>query len=49
MTNETALIVTAKNFSTMPFYYGKASKLADDPVERLKMIICADISCVIYN
>jgi len=49
MTNESALIIIARNFSTIPFYFSKASKLKDDPVERMKMIICADISCTIYN
>ena len=49
MTHETALMVVAKNFSTLPMYYGKAARLADDPVERIKMIICADISSIIYN
>jgi len=49
MSHDTALKIIADNFSTIPFYYSKASKLADDPVERMKMIICSDISCVIYN
>ena len=33
----------------MPLYYNLASKLAADPIERLKMIISADVSSVIYT
>ena len=33
----------------MPLYYNLASKLEDDPLERLKMIISADVSSVIYT
>lgn len=48
MTHDTALVVMAQNFSTIPFYYTRASKL-DDPVERLKLIIANEMACVIYN
>ena len=48
MTHETALVITAKNFSTMPFYYNKASK-CEDPVERLKYVIANEVACVIHN
>ena len=49
MSPESSLISFARNFSTLPFYLGKAAKLADQPIERLKMVICADISTPIYN
>lgn len=48
MSHETALVIIAKNFSCLPYYYSKASK-ATDPVERIKMLICAEIACTVYN
>lgn len=42
-------MVIAKHFSMMPMYYNKAAELGDDPVERLKLIISAEIGNVIYN
>ena len=48
MTHDTALVVMAQNFSTIPFYFNRASK-SDDPVERLKLIIANEMACVIYN
>ena len=49
MSPETALVVVAQNFSTMPVYFNKAAALGDQPLERLKMVICADVCSVIYN
>mmetsp|Transcript_1905 Transcript_1905/g.2670 ORF Transcript_1905/g.2670 Transcript_1905/m.2670 type:complete len:98 (-) Transcript_1905:898-1191(-) len=48
MSYETALVVITKNFSTIPFFYNRASKCTD-PIERLKMIIASEVSSVIYN
>lgn len=42
-------MVIAKHFSMFPMYYNKASALDDDPVERLKLIISAEVGNVIYN
>jgi len=33
----------------MPAFMAKAADLEHDPLERMKMIICADIASVIYN
>lgn len=49
MSNETALVKVAKNFSTLPFYMGKAAKLGSTPLERFKMVICATLSQSVYN
>lgn len=49
MANETALFVIAKHFSTLPAYFAKAAQLADNPVERMKMVIAADMGVTIYN
>ena len=49
MASETALIIVANNFSTLPAYLSKAAALKDSPLERLKHVISADISSVIYN
>ena len=49
MTHETALQGFAAHFSTAPVYLAKAAQLADTPVERMKMIICMEISSMIYN
>lgn len=38
----------AKAFSTLPYYMGKAVN-EESPIERLKLIICADISRTVYN
>ena len=48
MTHRTALVVIADNFSTMPFYYNRAAAVSD-PLERMKLVICADVSATIYN
>ena len=49
MTHETALQGFASHFSTAPVYMAKAASLADEPIERLKMVICMEISSMIYN
>ena len=49
MSQDTALVVVAKNFSTMPTYFSKAAKLNDKPIERLKMVMCSSFSAMIYN
>ena len=49
MSHETALIKVAKFFSTVPVYFGRAAELEDEPVERLKMIIRAEIAKFPYN
>ena len=49
MSSDTALVIVAKNFSTMPAYLNKAAQLKDDPVERLKMVICCDLASFTYN
>ena len=48
MTHETALVIVSKNFSTFPVYFGLAAN-ATDPIERIKFVICAAFSCVIYS
>ena len=49
MTNESALQGLAAHFSTAPFYLAKAAMPGIDPLERLKMVICMDVSSIIYN
>ena len=49
MTHESALIVFAKTLSTFPFYMGKAAFFDDEPIERFKFIIAAQISGAYYS
>ena len=49
MSHESSLKIIANNFSTLPFYLGKAAQLASEPIERLKMVIAKDLSTVVYN
>ena len=49
MSKDTALIKVAQHFSTVPLYYGKAARLGSEPIERIKMVVCAEVSKYCYN
>lgn len=48
MSKDSAIVKIAENTSSYPFYFNRAAD-ATDPIERIKLVIAAEISSILYN